>query len=105
MHRTGIADDKSIYPYLPDMIQFYLVEKPVLSNVPTHVCPRARTARIHTGTWRPVVKEVHGAGGYGMLGGAGLDASEREEFARRLRANPDNTSHSRRLRCRLAHLC
>ncbi|MBC8119036.1 MAG: circularly permuted type 2 ATP-grasp protein [Burkholderiaceae bacterium] len=88
---TGIADDKSIYPYVPDMIDFYLGEKPLLSNVPTHVC-REREQLEYTlaNLGDLVVKEVHGAGGYGMLVGPASTASEREEFARRLRANPEN---------------
>ena len=68
---TGVADDKSIYPFVPEMIEFYLGEKPILNNVPTYQCRkpddlalrRSRTCR------ELVVKEVHGAGGYGMLVG------------------------------------
>jgi len=88
---TGIADDKSIYPYVPDMIDFYLGEKPILSNVPTHVC-REREQLDYTLAHLDelVVKEVHGAGGYGMLVGPASTRSEREEFAERLRANPEN---------------
>ena len=67
---TGIADDKSIYPHVPDMIDFYLGEKPILSNVPTHVC-REREQLEYTLAHLDelVIKEVHGAGGYGMLVG------------------------------------
>ncbi|MBA2548410.1 MAG: circularly permuted type 2 ATP-grasp protein [Burkholderiaceae bacterium] len=88
---TGIADDKSIYPYVPDMIDFYLGEKPILSNVPTHVC-REREQLDYTLAHLDelVVKEVHGAGGYGMLVGPASTRSEREEFTERLRANPEN---------------
>jgi len=88
---TGIADDKSIYPYVPDMIDFYLGEKPILSNVPTHACREREQldyTLAHLGEL--VVKEVHGAGGYGMLVGPASTRSEREEFAERLRANPEN---------------
>ncbi|MGZ9067553.1 MAG: circularly permuted type 2 ATP-grasp protein [Burkholderiales bacterium] len=88
---TGIADDKSIYPYVPDMIDFYLGEKPILSNVPTHVCRDGEQleytlAHLH----ELVVKEVHGAGGYGMLVGPASTHQEREDFAERLRARPEN---------------
>ena len=88
---TGIADDKSIYPYVPDMIDFYLGEKPILSNVPTHVC-REREQLEYTLTHLEelVIKEVHGAGGYGMLVGPASTRAEREEFAARLRARPEN---------------
>ncbi len=88
---TGIADDKSIYPYVPDMIDFYLGEKPILSNVPTHVCRDGEQleytlAHLH----ELVVKEVHGAGGYGMLVGPASTRQERDDFAERLRARPEN---------------
>jgi uncharacterized circularly permuted ATP-grasp superfamily protein len=67
---TGIADDKSIYPYVPKMIEFYLSEKPILNNVPTYLCRESKDldyVLAHLGEL--VVKEVHGAGGYGMLVG------------------------------------
>ncbi len=88
---TGIADDKSIYPYVPDMIDFYLGEKPILSNVPTHVC-RERDQLEYTlaHLQELVVKEVHGAGGYGMLIGPASTSSERAAFSARLRAHPEN---------------
>jgi uncharacterized circularly permuted ATP-grasp superfamily protein len=88
---TGIADDKSIYPYVPDMIEFFLGEKPLLSNVPTYCCRKpedldytlAHLAEL-------VVKEVHNAGGYGMLVGPAATRLEIEEFRKRLVAQPDN---------------
>jgi uncharacterized circularly permuted ATP-grasp superfamily protein len=88
---TGIADDKSIYPHVPDMIDFYLGEKPILSNVPTHVC-REREQLEYTLAHLEelVIKEVHGAGGYGMLVGPASTRAEREEFSERLRAHPEN---------------
>ena len=88
---TGIADDKSIYPHVPDMIDFYLGEKPILSNVPTHVC-REREQLDYTLAHLEelVIKEVHGAGGYGMLVGPASTRAEREEFSVRLRAHPEN---------------
>jgi uncharacterized circularly permuted ATP-grasp superfamily protein len=87
---TGVADDKSIYPYVPDMIRFYLAEEPVLANVPTwktHL-PEDR-AYVLDHLTEVVVKEVHGAGGYGMLIGPASTAAEREEFRRRIVAHPE----------------
>ncbi|MBA3252768.1 MAG: circularly permuted type 2 ATP-grasp protein [Pseudomonadota bacterium] len=88
---TGIADDKSIYPHVPEMIDFYLGEKPILANVPTHVC-REREQLEYTLAHLDelVVKEVHGAGGYGMLVGPASTRQERDDFAERLRARPEN---------------
>jgi len=88
---TGIADDKSIYPYVPDMIDFYLGEKPILNNVPTFRC-REQNDLSHVLAHLPelVVKEVHGAGGYGMLVGPAATKQEIDDFARRVRANPSN---------------
>jgi uncharacterized circularly permuted ATP-grasp superfamily protein len=88
---TGVADDKSVYPYVPDMIRFYLSEEPLLQNVPTWQCRKkdeldhvlARLSEL-------VVKEVHGAGGYGMLIGPAASTAEIAAFRDRLRARPDN---------------
>ena len=67
---TGVADDKSIYPYVPKMIEFYLGEKPILNNVPTYLCRDAKDlSYVLAHLNELVVKEVHGAGGYGMLVG------------------------------------
>jgi uncharacterized circularly permuted ATP-grasp superfamily protein len=88
---TGVADDKSIYPYVPKMIEFYLGEKPILSNVPTFLCREAEDLKYvlaHLGEL--VVKEVHGAGGYGMLVGPASTKDEIERFRAQLVANPDN---------------
>jgi uncharacterized circularly permuted ATP-grasp superfamily protein len=88
---TGVADDKSIYPYVPRMIEFYLGEKPILNNVPTHVC-REPDGLAYTLAHLDelVVKEVHGAGGYGMLVGPAASKAEIEAFRARLEANPGN---------------
>jgi uncharacterized circularly permuted ATP-grasp superfamily protein len=88
---TGIADDKSIYPYVPKMIEFYLGEKPVLDNVPTYMC-RERDALHHVldHLSELVVKEVHGAGGYGMLVGPAATKDEIAGFRERLVAEPGN---------------
>jgi uncharacterized circularly permuted ATP-grasp superfamily protein len=87
---TGVADDKSIYPYVPDMIKFYLSEEPVLNNVPTYQC-RKKEDLAYTLANLPelVVKEVHGAGGYGMLVGPASTKAQIEDFRQRLLAKPD----------------
>jgi uncharacterized circularly permuted ATP-grasp superfamily protein len=88
---TGIADDKSIYPYVPKMIEFYLGEKPILANVPTYLCRDSKDLQYtleHLSEL--VVKEVHGAGGYGMLVGPAATKSEIEQFRAALLANPTN---------------
>ena len=88
---TGIADDKSIYPYVPKMIEFYLGEKPILQNVPTWLC-REKDDLAYVLDHLPelVVKEVHGAGGYGMLVGPAATKQEVEDFRAHLLANPGN---------------
>ena len=87
---TGIADDKSIYPYVPDMIRFYLGEEPLLANVPTRVLRRPEDlAYTLDHLHELVVKEVHGAGGYGMLVGPASTAAEREEFRQRILDAPE----------------
>jgi len=88
---TGIADDKSIYPYVPKMIEFYLGEKPILQNVPTHLCRDKDDLKyVLDNLGDLVVKEVHGAGGYGMLVGPAATKAEIEEFRAQLLANPSN---------------
>jgi uncharacterized circularly permuted ATP-grasp superfamily protein len=88
---TGIADDKSIYPYVPKMIEFYLGEKPILENVPTHLCRDKQDLQfVLDNLAKLVVKEVHGAGGYGMLVGPAASKTEIEEFRAQLVANPSN---------------
>ena len=88
---TGIADDKSIYPYVPKMIEFYLGEKPILQNVPTFVCREKDDLKYTLDNLADlVVKEVHGAGGYGMLVGPAATKAEVEDFRKALLANPGN---------------
>ncbi|WP_395790597.1 circularly permuted type 2 ATP-grasp protein [Aquimonas sp.] len=86
---TGVADDKSIYPYVPEMIRFYLDEAPILHNVPTY---RLREADDLMYTLEHlaelVVKETQGAGGYGMLVGPASTKQEIEDFRQRILANP-----------------
>ncbi|MCK8783657.1 circularly permuted type 2 ATP-grasp protein [Roseomonas sp. NAR14] len=86
---AGIADDKSVYPYVPEMVRFYLGEEPILSNVPTYLCERPDECKYvleHIGEL--VVKLTRGSGGYGMLVGPHSTAAQREEFAARIRARP-----------------
>ncbi|MBR7791752.1 circularly permuted type 2 ATP-grasp protein [Undibacterium sp. FT147W] len=87
---TGVADDKSIYPYVTDMIKFYLSEQPILNNVPTYQC-RKPDDLAYTLAHLPelVVKEVHGAGGYGMLVGPASSKQQIEDFRLRLLAKPE----------------
>ena len=86
---TGIADDKSVYPYVPDMIRFYLGEEPILANVPTWMCRKPDDLKyVLDHLHELVVKEVHGAGGYGMLIGPASTKAEIEEFRAALIANP-----------------
>jgi uncharacterized circularly permuted ATP-grasp superfamily protein len=88
---TGVADDKSIYAYVPKMIEFYLGEKPILNNVPTYLCRDSDDFKYvldHLGEL--VVKEVHGAGGYGMLVGPAATKDEIARFREQLVANPTN---------------
>jgi len=86
---TGVADDKAVYCYVPEMIRFYLGETAILENVPTWQCaiPEHRD-HVLTHLDELVVKEVHGSGGYGMLIGPRATAQEREDFARKIAAEP-----------------
>jgi uncharacterized circularly permuted ATP-grasp superfamily protein len=87
---TGIADDKSIYPYVPDMVRFYLGEEPILNNVPTWMCRKPDDLKHVLANLKDlVVKETHGAGGYGMLVGPASTTAEIEAFRTVLEANPD----------------
>jgi len=87
---TGVADDKSIYPFVPDMIRFYLSEQPLLNNVPTWQCRKPEDlAYTLAHLSELVVKEVHGAGGYGMLIGPASSKQQIEDFRQRLIARPD----------------
>ena len=102
---TGVADDKSIYPYVPDMIRYYLAEEPILNNVPTFMLLQAARSCEHVLAHLAelVVKEVHGAGGYGMLVGPASTARGARGVPR---SHPGaarrSTSRSRRSRCRPA---
>ena len=88
---TGVADDKSTYPYVPDMVRFYLSEEPILKNVPTWQLKKpADLAEVMDNLARLVVKEVQGSGGYGMLIGPTSTKKEVEAFRARILANPAN---------------
>ncbi|CAP45109.1 circularly permuted type 2 ATP-grasp protein [Bordetella petrii] len=88
---TGIADDKSTYQYVPDMIRFYLQEEPILANVPTWRCSRPdELSHVLAHMHELVVKEVHGAGGYGMLVGPSSTRAQIEAFKERVRSRPAN---------------
>ena len=87
---TGVADDKSIYPYVPEMIRFYLSEEPVIANVPTYQCRKADDLSYVLANMHDlVVKETHGAGGYGMLVGPASTRAEIEDFKARVKATPE----------------
>lgn len=88
---TGVADDKSIYPYVPDMIRFYLAEAPILKNVPTYQLRKEEDLK-YTLAHLPelVVKEVQGSGGYGMLVGPASTTAEIEAYRARILANPSD---------------
>jgi len=88
---TGIADDKAVYTYVPEIIEFYLGEKPLLKNVPTYNCTDdSQRAYVLEHIGELVVKEVHGSGGYGMLVGPASTKAQREDFKKRIVARPDN---------------
>jgi uncharacterized circularly permuted ATP-grasp superfamily protein len=88
---TGIADDKAIYSFMPEIVEFYTGEKPILQNVPTWRCAEKDSLTyVLDNLAKLVVKEVHGSGGYGMLIGPTSSKKEIEAFAAKLRAKPDN---------------
>jgi uncharacterized circularly permuted ATP-grasp superfamily protein len=88
---TGVADDKVIYAYVPDMIRFYLGEEPIIPNVPTYVCEREDDRKyVLEHLEELVVKAANEAGGYGMLIGPHSTAEQREEFAHKIQSDPRN---------------
>ena len=88
---TGIADDKAIYSFMPEIVEFYAGEKPILKNVPTWRCSEADSlSYVLDNLADLVVKEVHGSGGYGMLIGPTSSRKEITAFAAKLRARPEN---------------
>ena len=88
---TGVADDKSTYPFVPEMIRFYLGEEPILRNVPTWQLRKPEDLRyVLEHLAELVVKEVQGSGGFGMLVGPAASRSEIDAFRARIQANPSN---------------
>lgn len=88
---TGIADDKAVYTFVPDMIRYYLGEDPILNNVETYLCREpAQLSHVLANLDKLVVKAVGASGGYGMLVGPHASVAEREAFAEVLKANPAN---------------
>ncbi len=88
---TGIADDKAIYSFIPEIIKFYIGEKPLLKNIPTWRCLEPDSlSYVLDNLSNLVVKEVHGSGGYGMLVGPAATKRELSTFRRKLTANPAN---------------
>jgi len=88
---TGVADDKSIYCFVPEMIKFYLDQDPIIANVPTYQCRRETDLSYVLANLKDlVVKEIHNAGGYGMLVGPASTTAEIEEFRLKVKAKPDN---------------
>jgi uncharacterized circularly permuted ATP-grasp superfamily protein len=88
---TGIADDKAVYSYMPEIIKFFLGEEPLLKNVPTWRCREAdHLAYVLDNIEDLVVKEVHGSGGYGMLIGPKSDKASIAAFRAKLKSEPKN---------------
>lgn len=88
---TGVSDDKAIYAYVPKIITYYLAEEPILRNVPTYVCSEEQDRTyVLEHLDQLVVKATNEAGGYGMMIGPHASKQEREEFARRIQADPRN---------------
>ena len=88
---TGVADDKAIYPFVPDMIKFYMQQEPILPNVPTYICEREADRKyVLEHLDELVVKSTNESGGYGMLMGHQATVAELEEFATKIKADPRN---------------
>ena len=86
---TGVADDKAVYAYVPDMIKYYLDQEALLSNVPTYLCSREEDlAYVLENLDQLVVKETNAAGGYGMLIGPKSTKAERSVFYKKIKGNP-----------------
>ena len=88
---AGVADDKAIYTYVPDMVRFYLGEEPILNNVPTWQCGKADDLKhVLANLDELVVKEVHGSGGYGMLVGPRASREQIAAFRQKITEDPAN---------------
>jgi len=88
---AGVADDKVIYTYVPEIIRYYLDEDPILPNVPSYICSdKAQLQHVLQNLDKLVVKPANESGGYGMLMGPQASKKERDAFARKIKANPRN---------------
>ncbi len=88
---TGVADDKVIYAFVPDLVKYYLNEEPILPNVPTHLCSREDDRNyVLDNLDKLVVKAANEAGGYGMLVGPHSTREQQAEFAHKIKENPRN---------------
>ncbi len=88
---TGVADDKAIYAYVPEMIRYYLDQDAILNNVETYLCWRDKDLQhVLANLDKLVVKKVGESGGYGMLVGPHASSKERAEYAEQVKANPRN---------------
>jgi uncharacterized circularly permuted ATP-grasp superfamily protein len=88
---TGVADDKAVYSYMPEIVRFYLGEEPILKNVPTWRCREPDSLKyVLDHLEELVVKEVAGSGGYGMLIGPASDKATRDAFAEKIKADPED---------------
>ena len=88
---AGIADDKAIYTFMPEIIKFYLGEEPILENIKTWRCYNEKEKKyVIDNMHKLVVKEVHGSGGYGMLIGTKSSKRQIEIFKRKVKLNPEN---------------
>jgi uncharacterized circularly permuted ATP-grasp superfamily protein len=88
---TGVADDKAVYAYVPEIIEYYLGEAAILPNIETYLCRETtQLSHVLANLDKLVVKAVGASGGYGMLVGPHASAAERREFAERIKADPEN---------------
>jgi uncharacterized circularly permuted ATP-grasp superfamily protein len=88
---TGVADDKAVYAYVPRLIRYYLSEEPILDNVETFLCREPKSlGYVLANLDKLVVKAVGESGGYGMLVGPHASQKERDEFAQKLKSDPEN---------------
>jgi uncharacterized circularly permuted ATP-grasp superfamily protein len=88
---TGVADDKAIYPFVPDMIKFYMSQEAILPNVPTYICAKDADCKyVLENLDKLVVKSTNESGGYGMLMGHQATKEEREKFAEKIKEDPRN---------------
>lgn len=88
---TGVADDKAVYAYVPEVIQYYLQQEPIIPNVPTYLCSRKSDLRyVLENIGQLVIKAANESGGYGMLIGPTSTQAEQADFVQRIKANPRN---------------